>query len=388
MLRTVLLSLGVVPAPWPGLCAIPYCPAGVRYPGHVDSPSRRRPPVHPQLSPDRGWRRRTNLDDRPGQTRRPLRGYERRRTGVRRRRLASDQGGASGSVRSLAIDESGRIYVGGGTTFGYLVPDEQGELQYVALDSRLPQEARKFNDVWRTFATKEGMLFQTERTIFRWAHESLSIIPAASRFNRASLVDDRLYLTTPEAGLNVLEGDTLRALAGTERLAREPFPVILRYDDKRLLVGTRSDGLFLYDGAALVPFPTELDQHFKTTQIYRGIVLPDQTIALTSTTGGLSVIDRQGRRVSQVARPQGLSTDVVYFVMPDREGGLWLGLDSGIARVETPAPVTFFDQTSGLPSLANRAFRHENRLYVATQTGVYYLNAIRWANRQREDSSK
>ena len=77
--------------------------------------------------------------------------------------------------------------------------------------------------------------------------------------------------------------------------------------------------------------------------------------------------------MSQVARPQGLSTDVVYFVMPDREGGLWLGLDSGIARVETPAPVTFFDQTSGLPSLANRAFRHENRSYVATQTGVYYL---------------
>ena len=280
---------------------------------------------------------------------------------------------ASGAVRSLAIDESGRIYVGGVTTFGYLEPDGQGELQYVRLDTRLPQEARTFNDVWRTFVTKEGTLFQTERAIFRWAADALTVIHPASRFNRASMVDDRLYVTTPEAGLSVLEGDTFRALPGTERLGREPFPVILRFDDKRLLVGTRADGLFLHDGSTLVPFPTELDQHLKTTQIYRGVLLPDQTIALTSTSGGLSIIDRQGRRVSQVARRQGLSSDVVYFVMPDREGGLWLGLDNGIARVETPAPVSFFDQTTGIPSVANRAIRHEGQLYVATQSGVSYL---------------
>ena len=118
---------------------------------------------------------------------------------------------ASGAVRSLAIDESGRIYVGGVTTFGYLEPDGQGELQYVRLDTRLPQEARTFNDVWRTFVTKEGTLFQTERAIFRWAANALTVIHPASRFNRASMVDDRLYVTTPEAGLSVLEGDAFLA---------------------------------------------------------------------------------------------------------------------------------------------------------------------------------
>jgi signal transduction histidine kinase/CheY-like chemotaxis protein len=368
MLRTVLLSVGLVLAiSWPGFAQTTSGPAP-----STRHPEEGRPFIRTYRPTEVGGGGQTwaILQDNRGVIYAGTNGAVLEFDGATWRRIPVD---AASSVRSLALDASGRIYVGGVTTFGYLAPDATGELRYVRLETRLPEEARGLNDVWRTFVTKAGTYFQTERAIYRWAGDTLTVIPAASRFNRASLVDDQLYLTTPEGGLNVLERETLRALPGTERLAGEPFPVILRYDDSRLLIGTRSDGLFLYDGSTLAPFPTELDQHLKKSQIYRGTALPDQTIALTSTSGGLSIIDRQGRRVSQVARPQGLSTDVIYYVMPDREGGLWLGLDSGIARVETPAPVSFFDQTSGLPSGVNRAFRHDGRLYTAMQTGVYYL---------------
>ena len=77
-------------------------------------------------------------------------------------------------------------------------------------------------------------------------------------------MDGRVYVNTPEAGLNVLEGDTLRPLPGTAALGNEPFPILLRYDDRRLLVGTRENGLFLYDGAALTPFATDADDRLKS----------------------------------------------------------------------------------------------------------------------------
>jgi signal transduction histidine kinase/CheY-like chemotaxis protein/ligand-binding sensor domain-containing protein len=366
MLRTVLLSVGLVLAlAGPGSAQIAPAPAT----GH---PEEGRPFIRSYRPTEVGGGGQTwaIVQDDRGVIYAGTQGAVLEFDGATWRRIKVDP---SGSVRSMAIDASGRIYIGGSTTFGYLAAEGAGELRYVPLDTQLPDGARRFNDVWRTFVTTAGTYFQTERAIFRWAQAALTVIPAPSRFSRASLVDGRVYVTTPESGLNVLEGETLRALAGTERLAGEPFPVILKYDDTRLLIGTRSEGLFLYDGSMLEPFATELDQHLKASQIYRGTVLPDQTVALTSTSGGLSIIDRQGRRVSQVARLQGLPTDVVYYVMPDREGGLWLGLDSGIARVETPAPVSFFDQTTGLPSVLNRAFRHDGRLYAAVQTGVYYL---------------
>ena len=62
----------------------------------------------------------------------------------------------------------------------------------------------------------------------RWANDAITVLRPASRFNRSSVVDGRLYLTVPESGLNVLDGDTFRPLPDTAQLGREVFPVILR----------------------------------------------------------------------------------------------------------------------------------------------------------------
>jgi signal transduction histidine kinase/CheY-like chemotaxis protein len=281
--------------------------------------------------------------------------------------------GTSQTVRGLAQDKSGRIYVGSNGELGYLAPGPQGDLQFVSLLDLLPVEERNLRDVWRVFATDEGVFFQTEPSLYRWAHDTMTVIKPVSRFNRASVIDGRLYISMPESGLNVLEGDKFRPLPGTERLGREPYPVLLRYDEGRLLVGTRAAGLFLYDGTRLTPFPTPLDAELKSTQLYRGESLADGTFALTTTSAGLFIIDRQGQPVIQVNRANGLPSDVVYFVMADREGALWLGLDAAIARVEVPSPVSFFDAADGLPGTPSDLSRHEGRLYMAGQIGLGYL---------------
>ena len=148
------------------------------------------------------------------------------------------------------------------------------------------------------------MLFQTERAIFRWADNALTVIRPISRFNRASLLDGQLYITMPETGLNVLEGDTFRPLPGTAALATEVYPVVLRYDERRLLIGRRFGGFFLYDSAALTPFPTELDEYLKSASLYRGIALPDGTIALSTTNAGMALMDRAGRQLMTLDRGQ------------------------------------------------------------------------------------
>ncbi|HWF83869.1 MAG TPA: hypothetical protein VG222_03445, partial [Vicinamibacterales bacterium] len=252
------------------------------------------------------------------------------------------------TVRSLAIDDTGRIYAGSVGELGYLAPDAAGELRYVSLVDRLPQNARRFSDVWRTFATPRGVLFQSEEYVFRWEDNAMQVIPATSRFNRSSLLDGRLYVTLPESGLNVLDGDTFRVLPGTAAIAREVYPLVLRYDDKRLLIGTRSNGLFLYDGAALVPFPTDVDHLIKATVLYRGLTLPNGTIALTTTGSGIVIIDRQGHSVTTTLDvSHGLPSNSAYYLMVDREGALWTGLDRGVARIETPSPASFFDRADG-----------------------------------------
>ena len=277
-------------------------------------------------------------------------------------------------ARSLAIDDTGRIYVGSVRDLGYLAPDAHGELGFVSLRDKLPADARDVNVVFRTHVIQDGVVFQSERGVYRWANGAFSVIRARSRFHRSSLVDGRVYVPVPESGLNVLDHDTLRPLPGTERLGSEPFPIVLRYDAKRLLIGTRNDGLYLYDGATLAPFASDLDSVIKEAGLYRGTDLPDGTFALATTSAGMGIVDRQGKRVALVNRAAGLPSDVVYYTMRDAEGALWLALDAGVARVETPSPVSFFDHADGLGGGIAAAIRHEGRLYLALQTGIRYLD--------------
>ncbi len=232
-------------------------------------------------------------------------------------------GSTGGSVRSMALDDSGRIFVGSVGRFGYLEPDATGDLQFVAL--KAPSDAPSFSDVWRTFVTDDGVLFQSEQAIFRWDGQAMSVITPPSRLNRASVVAGRLYVTTPEGGLNVLEGTTLRPLPGTERLKNEPFPVLLPYDDRRMLVGTRQEGLFLYDGVALQPFVTDIEPFFRTNNLYRGSVLPGQRYALATTTGGLVIVDRDGHWVAGVNRSK-----VIVVINKDAEAPFFKAADYGI----------------------------------------------------------
>ena len=152
--------------------------------------------------------------------------------------------GLSQTVRAMALDRSGRIYVGAeGGAIGYLAPDGHGDLQFVSLSDRLPEAEREFS-VYRVFVTEDGVFFQGEEALFRWAHEKMTTIKPGSRFNRASLIDGRIYLTVPESGLNVLEGESLprapryraprpRALPRPSPLRRSP--AARRYQDRRSL---------------------------------------------------------------------------------------------------------------------------------------------------------
>ena len=276
-------------------------------------------------------------------------------------------------VRSLEMDAEGRIYVGAAGDLGYLEPDAHGAMQFVSLRDRIPDDARQFADVWRVFATQDGVVFQTERAIFRWDGSGMTVIRPQSMFHRAQMVDGQVYVPTPEAGLNRLEGTELHPMPGTAMLASEPYPVVLRYDETRLLIGTRTSGLFLYDGATLAPFRTDLDELFRSSFLYRGLVLPNGTFLLLTTQDGAAIIDRQGRTLLHLTREIGLPSDVVYYATRDREGALWFTHDNGLSRVDVPEAVSFLTAQDGLTSLPNDMRRFGGRLYAATGTGLLYL---------------
>ncbi len=278
-----------------------------------------------------------------------------------------------GTVRSLAIDGDGRIWAGAVNDLGHLEPNGAGELRFVSLTDRIPENERGFGDVWRTHVLADGVYFQTETALYRWAGGQMRVLKPSVRFNRSSAVDGRLYVPQTGVGMTVLEGDTFRPLPGTEPLADEVSSVVLPFEEGRVLFGTRVDGLFLYDGKTLAPFPTEVDPLIKGGELYRGFAAPDGTFGLATSSAGIALVDRQGRRVQVIDKEVGLTSNIVNYAMVDRDGALWVALTGGLSRVETPSPASFFGEDDGLPSGVLNLIRHGGRLYVAHRLGVSSL---------------
>ncbi len=280
-------------------------------------------------------------------------------------------------VRSLAAGPSGRIYVGEVGTFGYLAPDSLGNMRFVSLLEQAPPEERKFADVLNTCVTSQGVYFLTPTALFRWADHGMRIWKARTGFQFASVVRDTLYVGQKDLGLMRMANDSLQLVPGGDRFAPERIHAVLPYDDHQILIGTMGNGLFLSEGFAFQPFRTEADSLLRQNQLYRGILLPNGTIALATLRGGVVILDQQGQLRQRVDKTAGLQDNTVLAMQTDQQGGLWLGLFNGIAHVETPAPLSLFGEESGLKGGVVRLSRHQGILYAATSLGVFYLDPAR-----------
>ena len=283
---------------------------------------------------------------------------------------------------SLAFDSSAeRIYVGAETEFGYLSPDSVGKMHYISLMPSVPAQYRDFGEVWETLASSDGIYFRSSEYLFRWkyspiasGHGDFKIWKQEHPFNRAFLVRDKLYVQQSETGLMELANDSLRLVPGGERLSQDRIIVLLPFDNNRILACTRSQGQFIYDGQTFQPFITQADAFLQENQLYHGAVLADGTFALATSRGGLAIIDKQGRLLQIINKISGLKDENVRFLYLDQEGVLWLALNNGLARVETPAPMSLYSEQLGVKGLVADFLRHQNRLYAATSEGVFLLS--------------
>lgn len=278
------------------------------------------------------------------------------------------------AVRSLVHSGDGRLYVGGVREIGYLAPDSLTGMGYVSLLGAVPEEHRTFADVWTTFETSEGIYFQTFERIFRWDGARMQVWTTDDRFHKAFVAHDGYYVREENVGLLQIVGDEIRPVPGGDRFAAERVDVILPHGDGALLVRTRNEGFFLLADGLVQRFPTEADPYLADKRVYEAAVLHDGSLALTTTSGSVVLMEQSGRVRRILGRDVGLQPDdLVLAAMPDQQRGLWLALDNGILRVDVPTGLTKLGNSSGLQGTAYEIVRHDGHLYVGTTQGLFRL---------------
>jgi diguanylate cyclase (GGDEF)-like protein len=296
--------------------------------------------------------------------------------GVRWRRIPTPN---RTTIRSLAADRDGRIYVGAVGEIGYLAPDAAGHTRYVSLLERLPEQDRDFTDVWRTFVTADGVYFSTFKQLIRISDSGVRTWTAGSNFHQAFNVEGTLYIREVGRGLLQLRNDELALVPDGERFAKEKVYVMLPWRGanpataKLTLVGTRTQGWLLFDGRTFMPWATQADAAIKESALYCATWLSNGTLAVGTLQGGVFVLDTDGRLRNRMDKSTGLIDATVFDLYQDRQGGLWAGMDNGIARIDITEPLTHFGPRSGLEGTIIAVHRHAGTLYAGGTQGLYRL---------------
>ena len=282
-------------------------------------------------------------------------------------------------TRALAKGKDGKMYVATNGDIGYLAPGKKGKLEFISLKDKLPADKRNFGIVWEVFILSDGkVMFRSNNRLFIWDYKSFKILESEEGFHVGGSIGDQYYCRIWTRGLTILKNDSFHVVPNGEKFANERIYVMLPYDEKRILIGTRTQGLFLYDGKDFTPFKTEADKYVSNTSLYGGRVLSNGLIALNTFNDGAVIIDKQGKLILRIDKSVGLQDNSVDYLFEDSRGILWMPLFNGIAKLDLNSSFTFYNESMGLPAKTVFAVASDNGvIYAGTNNGIFMLNSSR-----------
>ncbi|MFP5247987.1 MAG: hypothetical protein ACLGH0_14935, partial [Thermoanaerobaculia bacterium] len=274
------------------------------------------------------------------------------------------------AVFAVAAGRGPEIAVAGVNEFGWAGPDANGTLTYRSLLPMLPPAQRDLGDVRAVCAADNGFIYVAESAVIAWTGGA----PKA-------IADLRGRTTSPprcfRAGAHVyvaadtgLERVQSSALADTGFRGRT-VDLVLPFDDERIVVAVRGEGLILTNGVTETPFAAEASAWLKEKIATTGTRLPDGRMVIGTRHDGILMLDANGEIDQRLDVTAGLPDAVLASAFADREGSLWLAFHGPIVRVELDPSVSVLDARRGLRGSPKSVARLGDKLYIATSHGVF-----------------
>jgi signal transduction histidine kinase/DNA-binding response OmpR family regulator len=293
--------------------------------------------------------------------------------GVRWRHLPAP----TSATFNLDAGSDGRVWLGGMDEIGYYAADTAGGARvYHSITAQLPPALRSPGRVRSVIARPEGVYFSVPRHVFRWRDGVVRDWPLGTRPIKLHPVGNDLYAHVAGTGLLRLVGDEFQLVSTDAAFLTSNESAIFALDRDHVLAAIANAGFFTVDltTGALTPWATPVNTLLRAASIPAGVRLPDGSFALGTLPFGLLIISPDGMRFRRLDRTTGLVDNVVLGLAPDPAGGLWVGFNTGAARVELDSPVSVFDGDNGPPSGTIDCWGHyDGALYAGAFDGLWRL---------------
>lgn len=250
------------------------------------------------------------------------------------------------SVRSLAMDNQGRLLIGSQDLFGYLRADEAGQWHFTDLSAEFDDQlnGERFDEVWEILVTPFGVLFNTDQHLFLvdldgsrrqlWRH--------SARFGAQVMHEGEALVQFRGLGIKRLLGDRFELIAD-DALLTDQIYAMLPLDTGGLLL-TRRDGRWLHflDGRVSEwPVPPGMPS---SADIGAAEVLEDGSLALGGSDGRLHIY----QPTTGALRSFQVADNFILAVSRSHHGGLFVQSMSTTSHVAWPSPWLRVGSETGL----------------------------------------
>lgn len=272
---------------------------------------------------------------------------------------------ANAKTRAMKIGADGRIYIGGIGRFGYFVPNKLGGLDYTSLSDSLPPSSI-VGVIWKILEDKTRIYFQSDRSLFCWENNKLEYIASAGEIYTSEIIYKKFYVGGAD-GIQVVEDKRFRLIPGSEVLGR--VSALLPYKGKVLII-TRFNGLFIYDGNSIQKYHTVADEFIQHNRIFCA-ALNRSLLALGSVQDGVCLLDMEKNVMNIISINNGLQNKTVLSMSFDIQNNLWLGLDNGIDCVHLNSSVFSLYGNKPVIGSGYSSYLYQGKLYLGTNQGLY-----------------
>mgnify|MGYP003945618653 CR=1 FL=1 len=278
-------------------------------------------------------------------------------------------------VRAVATDESGKVYTGSYGDFGYW-SFIHNRMSYTSLKSLIPGKNPLSSEIWKIYPDGDRVIFQSFSDIYIYKDNKITLVKAPGSYLFLHQINNRFIVEVLGKGLFELKGNALSPLKQEGDFFPTDVLSILPYKNGKLLIGTRKNGLYLYDSKTYQPFDTQASPFLKAYQLNNGTRILNKYYAFGTILNGIIIIDEDGQIIQQINKSSGLQNNTVLSLHIDQEQNLWAGLDNGIDRIELNSPLYFsFDKAGRFGTVYSSIISNGN-IYLGTNQGLYYS---KWA---------
>ncbi|MFY0624852.1 MAG: two component regulator three y domain-containing protein [Reichenbachiella sp.] len=274
-------------------------------------------------------------------------------------------------LRSVAIDDSGKIFAGAQDQFGYYFPSKNGLLEYHSLSDSLYKDSRILDEVWKTYIIGDKVYFSTFNHIYKYDGTNIKSIDPNQSIEFTFSVKNQLYVQTPANGLSLLFNDSLVHITGSEILINKHISGILPYAKNELLIATENNGIFIKGNSNFEEWNAPVNQRLKDAFVKCLLQLSDGSIAIGTASDGLYIVDNSGAIIHHLTKGKGLINRTILCLLEDDYGNIWVGQNNGFAKIEYSSPFTFINENSGLQGTGYCSYFDGQKLYMGTNNGLF-----------------